>query len=81
MNQKHGELSDTSLLFVICCFYCIYLAGLSIQENDVQGSLDELCDVMYDRRFEFESYLTLKMEADCLGNSPKVYCECCSTCH
>mmetsp|Transcript_21265 Transcript_21265/g.52679 ORF Transcript_21265/g.52679 Transcript_21265/m.52679 type:complete len:357 (+) Transcript_21265:132-1202(+) len=74
-NSFDGSIPEQGL------FEMKKLAGLSIQENDVQGSLDELCDVMYDRRFEFESYLTLKMEADCLGNSPKVYCECCSTCH
>ena len=55
-----------------------FLAGLSIQENDLRGSLEDLCDARDDRRAEYESYLALMVEADCLGEPPKVICSCCT---
>lgn len=54
------------------------LAGLSIQGNQLQGSIEELCDVRDDRRVQFESYLSLMVEADCLGVPPEVACSCCT---
>lgn len=53
------------------------LAGLSIHGNNMQGSIQELCDARDDRRVQFESYLALVAEADCLGDPPEVICSCC----
>lgn len=53
------------------------LAGLSIQDNAVQGSLESLCDARDERRTEYESYLAT-VEADCLGQPPEVICSCCT---
>lgn len=50
--------------------------GLSIQGNELQGSLNALCDVRDERRQEYAEYLTI-LDADCEGTSPAVECSCC----
>lgn len=75
----HDVLSDT-LMHDVLNFVSIvfFVAGLSIQGNNLQGSLEKLCDARDDRRVQFESYLALMVEADCLGKSPEVICSCCT---
>jgi len=69
-NNLSGELFDELVGLE-------QLVELSIQDNQVVGSLEKLCDVRDNRRLQFESYLTL-VEADCLGESPEVTCSCCT---
>ena len=57
-----------------------FTAAISVQGNDLRGSLDKLCNVKDDRRVQFDSYLTLAVEADCHGDPPKVDCKCCTAC-
>lgn len=53
------------------------LEELSIYDNQMEGSLNELCKTRDNHRIEVESYLTL-VEADCLGKIPDVTCSCCT---
>jgi len=70
-NFFDGPIPEESLLQLE------QLAELSIYDNQLEGSLEELCDVRDDRRLQFESYLTL-VEADCFEETPEVTCSCCT---
>ena len=74
----HGELSDLFMHNVsnLDLLYS-FVAGLSIQGNNLQGSLETLCDERDDHRVQFESYFTSMVEADCLGEPREAICLCC----
>lgn len=71
-NSFEGDVPEEGL------FEMKQLAGLSIQGNKLEGSLEKLCDARDDRRVQFESYLALMVEADCLEEPQKVICSCCT---
>lgn len=66
-NLLNGTVPESGL------FLLQQLATLSIQENQIEGSLNALCDVLNERRNEFQTYLTTLI-ADC----DKISCSCCT---
>lgn len=71
-NMFDGDIPEDGLLAME------KLAGLSIHGNDLRGSLEALCDAKDSRQIQYQSYLALMMEADCLGEPPEVSCSCCT---
>jgi len=70
-NKFDGFVPEIGLLTML------QLEELSIHGNNIQGSLQALCDVRDERRLQYFSYLAQMIEADCLGKPPKVLCSCC----
>lgn len=64
-------LIDIVLLFASCSSVSLYL-----EKNLFEGSLEPICDVLDERRDDFDLYLRL-INADCSGDSPQVECSCC----
>lgn len=65
-NVLSGTVPETGLIQLQ------QLNTLSLQENQFEGSLNALCEVLEDRRDELETYLST-IEADC----DEVACSCC----
>ena len=54
------------------------VAALAIQENDLTGTLEPLCDVRDDVLIDNEADVYLEfLSADCNGDPPEVTCSCC----
>jgi Leucine-rich repeat (LRR) protein len=65
-NMLNGTVPEDGLLLLQ------QLETLSIQKNQIEGSLDALCEILEERREELGSYLSI-LQADC----DEISCSCC----
>jgi len=73
-NYMTGDLPTQDLLPLENIF------ALTLENNKFTGSMEDLCDVLDERRKNDTIYLQF-FQTDCAGDMPEVYCPCCSICY
>lgn len=57
----------------------VQLVALTLERNQLTGTVEPICDVLEDRRDanNFTIYLRF-FHVDCAGNNPEIECSCCT---